>query len=272
MDATSAEEFSAAVVEQGATAIFHLAAILSAAGEREQESTWRVNLGSLRTALEVARRHGCGLFVPSSIAVFGSGSPSPAPQEGHMRPSTMYGITKLAGEMLCDYYHRRFGVDVRGLRYPGLVSHGTPPGGGTTDWAVEIFEHASRGVPYPCFLKPDTGLDIMYMPDATRAAIEIMEVDGSKLKHRNAYNITAMQLTPDSLAAEIRKHIPDFTLSHAPDPRRQAIADSWPDRLDDAAAREDWGWRPEYDAAAMTEEMLEHATRTQAAYPVPAAV
>jgi nucleoside-diphosphate-sugar epimerase len=167
-------------------------------------------------------------------------------------------VTKVAGELLCDYYHRRFGVDTRGLRLPGLISHVAPPGGGTTDYAVDIFYQALRCRHYTCFLRPDTRLDMMYMPDAIRAAIGIMEADPERLVHRNAFNVTAMQLAPETLAAEIRKHVPDFALDYEVDPVRQSIAESWPDRIDDAAARAEWGWKPEYDVAAMTADMLEH--------------
>jgi nucleoside-diphosphate-sugar epimerase len=175
-----------------------------------------------------------------------------------MRPETMYGVTKLAGELLCDYYHERYGVDTRGVRFPGLVSYGAPPGGGTTDWAVEIFYKAVEEGRYTCFLEPDTQLDFMYMPDAIRAAIEIMEADPGRLVHRNAFNVTAMQLTPSSLAVEIEKRVPGFVVEYAVDPVRQAIADSWPDRVDDSAAREEWGWRSSFGAPAMTRDMLEH--------------
>ena len=175
-----------------------------------------------------------------------------------MRPATMYGITKVAGELLCDYYHHRWGVDARGVRFPGLVSYGTRPGGGTTDWAVDIFYKAVRRGKYTCFLGPDTRLDMMYMSDAIRAAMGIMEADPALLKHRNAFNVTAMQLTPERLAAEIRKHLPDFEIEYDVDPVRQAIADSWPDRVDDSAARTEWHWKPTVDEAAMTEDMLKH--------------
>ena len=175
-----------------------------------------------------------------------------------MRPSTIYGVTKVAGELLCDYYHTRYGVDTRGVRYPGLISYGAPPGGGTTDWAVDIFYKAVKHQRYTCFLAEGSQLDMMYMPDAIRAAIGVMEADVSKLKHRNAFNVTGMQLTPEGLTAEIQKHIPDFEISYDVDPVRQGIADSWPDRIDDTAARDEWGWEPRFDAAAMTADMLAH--------------
>ena len=175
-----------------------------------------------------------------------------------MRPSTIYGVTKVAGELLCDYYHQRFGVDTRGVRSPGLISYGAPPGGGTTDWAVDIFHQAVAHGHYTCFLAPDSQLDMMYMPDAVSAAMEIMEADSTNFMHRNAFNVTAMQLAPETLAAEIRKHLPDFTIEYDVDPVRQSIAESWPDRVDDSAAREQWGWDPAFDVAATTRDMLEH--------------
>tara|TARA_B100000586_G_scaffold226212_1_gene174002 strand:- start:199 stop:717 length:519 start_codon:yes stop_codon:yes gene_type:complete len=170
----------------------------------------------------------------------------------------MYGITKLTGELLCNYYHRKFGVDTRGLRYPGLISYGAPPGGGTTDWAVDIFYSAVEDGHYTCFLGPETKLDMMYMPDAVSAAIAVMEADQDVLQHRNAFNVTAMQLTPEVLSAEIQKYLPGFTIDYDVDPVRQAIADSWPDRIDDEAAREEWGWEPLFDIESMTKDMLEH--------------
>jgi nucleoside-diphosphate-sugar epimerase len=210
-------------------------------------------------ALEVAREEGCALFFPSSIAAFGPDSPrDPTPQVTVQRPTSIYGITKVAGELLCDYYRLRWGIDTRGVRYPGLISYSQPPGGGTTDYAVEIFHAALAEGRYTCFLAEGTQLDMMYMPDAVRAAIELMEADGDRLRHRNAYNVTATQVTPESLAAEIRRRLPGFTIDYRVDPVRQRIADSWPRRLDDSAAREDWGWRPEYDLAALTADMIAH--------------
>ncbi len=259
LDATDVRAVGQAVMRHEADAIFHLAAILSAVGERDPRLAWHVNMTALEAVLEVAREQGCAVFMPSSIGVFGPESPkNPTPQDTVMRPRTVYGITKVAGELLCDYYHRRYGVDTRGVRYPGLISYGAPPGGGTTDWAVDIFYQAVEHGRYTCFLGEGTQLDMMYMPDAIRAAIGIMEADPERLVHRNAFNVTAMQLAPETLAAEIRKHVPDFALDYEVDPVRQSIAESWPDRIDDAAARAEWGWKPEYDVAAMTADMLEH--------------
>jgi nucleoside-diphosphate-sugar epimerase len=239
-------------------AIFHLAALLSATAERDPQRAYALNMGGLVAVLEVAREQGAAVFTPSSIAAFGPSTPAdPAAQDTIQRPTTIYGITKVAGELLCDYYHQRFGVDARGVRYPGLISYVAPPGGGTTDYAVEIFYRALEEGRYTSFLAEGTQLDMMYMPDAIRAAIEVMEADPAKLQHRNAFNVTAMQFTPEKLAAAIRRHIPGFTIDYAVDPVRQRIAESWPRRLDDSAAREEWGWRPAYDLEAMVAEMLE---------------
>jgi nucleoside-diphosphate-sugar epimerase len=261
LDATDARAVGQAAMRHDADTIYHLAAILSAIGERDPRLAWHVNMSSLEAVLEVAREQKCAVFTPSSIGAFGPDTPKdPTPQDALMRPATMYGITKVAGELLCDYYHTRFGVDTRGVRFPGLISYGALPGGGTTDWAVDIFYQAVEKGSYTCFLEPDAQLDMMYMPDAVDALVGVMEADPDKLVHRNAFNVTAMQLTPQSLAAEIRTHIPGFTIEYDVDPVRQAIADSWPDRIDDSAAREEWGWSPQYDMVTMTTDMLEHLT------------
>ena len=261
LDAMDAEAVGRCVMQHKADTVYHLAAILSATGEKDPRLAWQVNMASLEAVLEVAREQGCAVFTPSSIGAFGPDTPKdPTPQDTIMRPATMYGITKVAGELLCDYYHTRYGVDTRGVRFPGLISYGAPPGGGTTDWAVDIYYKAVSDGRYTCFLGPDSQLDMMYMPDAIDALIGIMEADAARLRHRNAFNVTAMQLTPTGLAEEIRKHIPDFEIDYDIDPVRQAIADSWPDRIDDSAAREEWDWSPSFDAAAMTVDMLEHLT------------
>ncbi len=237
--------------------IYHLASLLSATAEEKPHVAWDVNMGGLYRVLEVARVSGCAVFFPSSIGAFGPTTPRlQTPQDTLQRPNTMYGVTKVAGELLCDYYHTRFGVDTRGLRYPGLVSYVALPGGGTTDYAVEIFYEALRNQRYICFLKPDTRMDMMYMPDAIRASIDLMSADAGRLRHRNAFNITAANFTPQKLAAEIRKHIPEFTIDYQVDPIRQAIADSWPNSIDDSAARSEWGWKPEYDLEKLTQDML----------------
>ncbi len=238
--------------------IYHLAAILSARAEAQPQLAWRVNMGGLYNLLEAARQIGARVFVPSSIAVFGPSTPhDPTPQDTIQRPNTLYGVSKVAGELLCDYYAQRFGLDVRGLRYPGLISYTALPGGGTTDYAVEMFHHALKHGHYTCFLGPDTRLPMMYMPDAIRATLELMQADPARLRHRNAFNIAAFSCTPAELAAEIQKHRLGFSVRYAIDPVRQAIAESWPHRLDDSAAREEWGWRPQFDLARMTQDMLE---------------
>jgi nucleoside-diphosphate-sugar epimerase len=216
-------------------------------------------MGGLYRVLEVAREYRCAVFFPSSIGAFGPSTPRDrTPQDTIQRPTTIYGITKVSAELLCDYYALRFGLDTRGLRLPGLVSHVAPPGGGTTDYAVQIFHQALRYHHYTCFLRADTCLDMMYMPDATRAMIELMETDASRLLHRNAFNVSAASFTPARLADEIRLHIEDFAMDYDVDPVRQRIADSWPNCVDDRAAREEWGWQPEWDLASMTRDMLDN--------------
>jgi nucleoside-diphosphate-sugar epimerase len=239
--------------------IYHLAALLSARAEQTPLRAWHVNMGALVNVLELAREAGAAVFTPSSIAAFGPDTPrEPAtPQDTIQRPTTMYGVTKVAGELLCDYYHQRFGLDTRGIRYPGLISYVAPPGGGTTDYAVDIFYQALQQGEYSCFLAAETQLDMMYMPDAIRGTIELMEADGARLRHRNAFNMAAMQFTPAQLAAAIRLHLPDFRIHYQVDPVRQAIADSWPIRLDDSAARAEWGWAPHFDLPALVADMIE---------------
>ena len=237
--------------------IYHLAAILSAVAEADPALAWKVNINGLYNVLEVAREHGCAVFVPSSIGAFGTSTPQDnTPQDTIQRPSTMYGVTKVAGELLCDYYHGRFGLDTRGVRYPGIISHETPPGGGTTDYAVEIYYEAIKHARYTCNLPAGTFLDMMYMPDAIKAAITLMEADPAKLLHRNAFNVTAMNFDPEMIAASIRTHIPEFILDYEVDPVKAGIAASWPNSMDDSAAREQWGWAPDYDLEAMTGDML----------------
>ncbi|HKI86273.1 MAG TPA: L-threonine 3-dehydrogenase [Thermoanaerobaculia bacterium] len=259
LDCTNQRQIQEIVRRHQIDTIYHLAALLSAVAEQKPQVAWGINLGGLYRVLEVARENGCAVFTPSSIGAFGPSTPKVrTPQDTIQRPNTMYGVTKVAGELICDYYHSRFAVDTRGVRYPGIISYLTPPGGGTTDYAVDIFYEAIRHRRYTSFLAADTRLDMMYMPDCIKAAIDVMEADPAQLIHRNAFNVTAMNFTPAELADEIRKHLPDFTLDYEIDPVRQAIADSWPNSLDDSAAREEWNWRPDYDLAAMTREMLEH--------------
>ena len=238
--------------------IYNLTTILSAKAEANPQLAWKVNIDSLRNMLEVAREYKCAVFTPSTIGVFGPDTPlDNTPQITVQRPGTMYGITKVAGELLCDYYYRKYGVDTRGVRWPGLISYVTPPGGGTTDYAVEIFYEAVKHGKYAgCFIKQGTYLDMMYMPDALKSAFQIMEAEPGRLKHRNAYNVTAMSIAPEDIANEIRKYIPSFTIDYRVDPIRQAIAESWPNKMDDSAARADWGWQPQYDLPAMTVDML----------------
>ena len=245
--------------------IYHLSAILSAVGEKNPLLAWDVNMNGTYNILEAAKEHEMTrVFVPSSIAVFGPETPlDNTPQDTILKPKTMYGVTKVAGELLCDYYVKRFGVDVRGCRYPGIISYETLPGGGTTDYAVAIYFEAVKNKRYTCFVKEETMLPMMYMPDCLNAAIDLMEADFSSLKHHSDFNVTGMSFTVGTLAAEIKKHIPEFECAYDPD-FRQEIADSWPNSLDDSAAREEWGWSPSYDLAAMTEDMLQVLTKRHA--------
>ena len=257
LDSTEPQQILEVIRRHAIGTIYHRAALLSAVAEERPHAAWSINMGGLYNVLEAARQYRCQVFFPSSIGVFGPSTPRErTPQVTIQRPTTMYGVTKVAGELLCDYYAARFGGDARGLRLPGLISYAAPPGGGTTDYAVEIFYHALRHRQYTCFLRPDTRLDMMYMPDAIGAMIALMEADASRLRFRNAYNVTAMSITPEELAAEIRKHIPAFEIDYQVDPVRQSIADSWPRSLDAGAARDDWGFAPQYDLAAMTADML----------------
>ena len=254
----NAQEIYSAVKKYKIDTIFHLAAILSARGEKNPQLAWKVNIDGLYNVLEISRENKCAVFFPSSIAVFGPSTPKDnTPQVTIQRPHTIYGLSKVAGELLCDYYYFKYKVDTRGVRFPGIISYVAPPGGGTTDYAVDIFYQALTQKKYTCFLNKDTCLDMIYMPDALKAALNLMEVDPSRLKYRNAYNVTAESFTPEELAQEIKKYIPDFEMKYDIDPMRQAIADSWPNHLDDSAAREDWGWSPDYNLKAMTKDMIE---------------
>ncbi len=246
--------------------VYHLAAVLSAVGEQNPETAWNVNMNGLRHVLEAARLHGVQqVFWPSSIAVFGPDTPNEqTPQDTLMRPTTMYGVTKVAGELLCDYYVDHYGLDVRGLRYPGVISSEALPGGGTTDYAVAIFYEALRSGRYTCFVREDTVLPMIYIPDCIAAAMQLMQADKSRLEHHNAFNLASMSFSVGELAAEIRKHIPNFQCDFAPD-ERQEYADSWPRSIDDSAARSEWDWAPEYDLARMTTDMLERLGQRMAA-------
>jgi len=257
MDVLSAEQLFEVIRKHQIDSVIHLAAILSAEGEKNPEALWQINMNGLYNVLEAAKETSVAVFTPSSIAAFGPETPlDNTPQLTIQRPRTIYGISKVSGELLCDYYHHHFGVDTRGVRYPGLISHEALPGGGTTDYAVHIFYKAVEMGQFSCDLGPETYLDMMYMPDALRAVVELMEADPAKLQHRNAYNISAMSFTPSQLAKEIQKHLPEFRMDYNINPVKQAIADSWPNSLDDSCARAQWGWKPEYDLSAMTTHML----------------
>ena len=242
------------------TQIYHLAAILSAVGEAKPHMAWDLNMNGLLNVLEAAREFGVGrVYWPSSIAVFGPNTPRDfTPQNTIMDPNTVYGFSKLAGERWCDYYFRRWQLDVRSLRYPGLIGYKTLPGGGTTDYAVDIYHKAVAGEEFSCFLKPGTTLPMMYMPDAIRATLDLMHADADKLTVRSSYNLAGMSFAPEEIAAAIQLHLPKFQISYAPDPTRQAIAESWPRSIDDSVARADWGWTPEFDLVKMTADMLAH--------------
>ncbi len=238
--------------------MMHMAALLSATAEEKPLLAWNLNMGGLVNALEASRELGMQFFTPSSIGAFGPSTPkNNTPQDTLQRPTTMYGVNKVAGELLCDYYFQRFGVDTRGVRFPGLVSYVAQPGGGTTDYAVDIYYKAIEEKRYTSYIAEGTRMDMMYMPDALQAIIDLMEADPAKLVHRNAFNVTAMSFEPSEIAASIRKHIPEFQMSYDVDPVRQAIAESWPDSIDASAAKEEWGFKTEYDLDAMTADMLE---------------
>jgi nucleoside-diphosphate-sugar epimerase len=258
INVTKKETIEEVVKKYNIDTIYHLSAILSAEGEKNPVLCWDVNTNGTYNILEVALEHEMTrIFIPSSIAVFGPETPlDNTPQETISRPKTMYGVTKVAGELLCDYYVKRFGLDIRGCRYPGIISYETLAGGGTTGYAVDIYFEAVKNKKYTCFVKENTRLPMMYMPDCLKAALDLMEADFSRLKHHSGFNVTAMSFSAGELAAEIKKYIPEFTCEYEPD-FRQEIADSWPNSLDDSAAREEWGWEPSYDLAAMTKDMLD---------------
>lgn len=257
VDVTDAGQIANAVKKYKIDTIYNLAALLSAVAEAKPQLAWKIGIGGLFNVLEVARECGCAVFTPSSIGSFGDDSPKDkTPQDTFRNPHTMYGVTKVSGELLSDYYFYRFGVDTRSVRFPGLISYVTLPGGGTTDYAVDIYYSAVRGETFECPIAAGTFMDMMYMPDALRAAIEIMEADPTKFKHRNSFNIASMSFDPEIIYAAIRKYIPDFKMIYKVDSLRQKIAESWPNSLDDTCAREEWGWKPEYDLDAMTRDMI----------------
>jgi len=257
VDATDPEKVVEVVKKYKIDTIYNLAALLSAVAEEKPQAAWNVGVNGVYNILEIARENNCAVFFPSSIGAFGSSTPlDNTPQDTIQRPGTMYGVTKVTGELISDYYFKRFGVDTRGLRYPGIISNVTLPGGGTTDYAVEIYYAAVKGEKFVCPLPKGTFLDMMYMPDALDAAVNLMEADPSKLKHRNAFNITAMSFDPEIIYNTIKKRMPDFEMEYDVDQVKQDIAESWPNKMDDACAREEWGWDPKFDLEAMTDDML----------------
>lgn len=258
LDVTDAERMLTLARDFNADTMIHMAALLSATAEEKPLLAWNLNMGGLVNALEAARELDMQFFTPSSIGAFGPSTPkNDTPQDTLQRPTTMYGVNKVAGELLCDYYFTKFGVDTRGLRFPGLISNVAPPGGGTTDYAVDIYYQAIEKGSYTSYIAEGTRMDMMYMPDALQAIIDLMEADADKLVHRNAFNVTAMSFEPEEIAASIRKHIPEFVLNYDVDPARQAIAASWPDNIDASAAKDEWNFKTAYDLDAMTADMLE---------------
>ncbi|HAD00621.1 NAD-dependent epimerase/dehydratase family protein [Macellibacteroides fermentans] len=257
VDITNEQQIAETVSKYEIDTIYNLAALLSAVAEAKPQLAWKIGMGGLFNVLEVAREMNCAVFTPSSIGVFGNNTPKDkTPQDTIRNPRTMYGVTKVSGELLSDYYFMRFGVDTRSVRFPGLISNVTPPGGGTTDYAVDIYYEAVKTGHFVCPIAAGTYMDMMYMPDGLRAAIDIMEADPSRLVHRNSFNITAMSFDPETIAASIRKYIPEFTMEYKVDPLRQSIAESWPNSLDDTCARNEWDWAPTYDLDMMTQDML----------------
>ena len=258
VDVTNGEMIASVVKEYHIDTVYNLAALLSVVAESKPKLAWKIGIDGLWNVLEVAREQGCAVFTPSSIGSFGASTPhTKTPQDTIQRPRTMYGVTKVTTELLSDYYHTKYGVDTRSVRFPGLISYETLPGGGTTDYAVEIYYAAVKGEKFEIPVKAGTFMDMMYMPDALNAAISLMEADPARLKHRNAFNIASMSFDPEMIYAAIRKHVPDFEMTYQIDPLKQAIADSWPDSLDDSCAREEWDWMPQFDLESMTVDMLE---------------
>ncbi|MEG0949725.1 MAG: GDP-mannose 4,6-dehydratase [Bacteroidales bacterium] len=257
-DVTNAAQIAEIVDKYQIDTIYNLAALLSAVAEAKPLLAWNIQMNGLLNILEIAREKKCAVFTPSSIGAFGPNTPRDnTPQDTIQRPQTMYGVTKVSCELLSDYYFHKYGVDTRSVRFPGLISNMTLPGGGTTDYAVDIYYAAVEGRDFACPIQAGTFMDMMYMPDALKAAIEIMEADPAKLIHRNSFNVTAMSFDPEIIRKEILKHVPDFKMHYEFDPIRQAIADSWPNSMDDSCARAEWGWKPEFDLSAMTVDMLD---------------
>lgn len=262
VDITNAQQIADVVKKYNVDTIYNLAALLSAVAENKPLLAWHIGIDGLLNVLEVARENKCAVFSPSSIGSFGPNAPKDGtPQDTIQQPRTMYGVTKVSGELLSNYYALKFGVDTRSVRFPGLISYVTPPGGGTTDYAVDIYYSAVKGEKFVCPIKAGTFMDMMYMPDALRAAIEIMEADPTKLHHRNSFNIAAMSFDPEIIYASIKKYIPGFEMEYEIDALRQGIADSWPNKLDDTCARMEWGWKHEYDLDAMTRDMIDKLSK-----------
>lgn len=258
VDVTDAKSMLDTAKKYNVDTVIHMAALLSATAEANPVFAWNLNMGGLMNALETARECNAQFFTPSSIGAFGPSTPKDnTPQDTIHRPTTMYGVNKVAGELLSDYYYYKFGVDTRGLRFPGLISYVTPPGGGTTDYAVEIYYEAIKNGRYTSYIDKGTYMDMMYMPDALNAIVDLMEAEADKLIHRNSFNVTAMSFEPEQIAAEIRKHIPGFEISYEVDLVRQGIADSWPNSIDASAAKEEWGFKADFDLAKMTADMLD---------------
>ena len=258
VDITNAQQIAAVVDKYNIDTIYNLAALLSAVAENKPQLAWHIGIDGLMNVLEVSREKKCAVFTPSSIGSFGPNAPKDGtPQDTIQQPRTMYGVTKVTGELLSNYYALKFGVDTRSVRFPGLISYVTPPGGGTTDYAVDIYYSAVQGKKFTCPIAAGTLMDMMYMPDALRAAIEIMEADPTRLVHRNSFNIASMSFDPDCIYHKIKEYIPEFEMEYDVDPLRQGIADSWPNKLDDTCARMEWDWKPEYDLDAMTKDMIE---------------
>ena len=258
VDVTNGEMIASVVKEYHIDTVYNLAALLSVVAESKPKLAWKIGIDGLWNVLEVAREQGCAVFTPSSIGSFGASTPhTKTPQDTIQRQRTMYGVTKVTTELLSDYYFNKYGVDTRAVRFPGIISNVTPPGGGTTDYAVDIYYSAVKGEKFVCPIKEGTLMDMMYMPDALNAAITLMEADPTKLIHRNAFNIASMSFDPETIYQAIKKHVPEFQMIYDVDPLKQRIADSWPDSLDDTCAREEWGWKPAYDLESMTVDMLE---------------
>jgi nucleoside-diphosphate-sugar epimerase len=256
-DALDAPRLVEIIKKHNIDSVYNLVALLSSVGEQKPQLSWKINIGALVNLLEIARENHLALFTPSSIGAFGPTTPKDnTPQDTIQRPTSIYGVTKVTGELLCDYYFKKYGVDTRGVRFPGIISSVTLPGGGTTDYAVDIYYEAIKKGHYTCYIKPGTYMDMMYMPDCLKAAIEVMEADPSKFIHRNCFNVASMSFEPEQIAAAIKKVIPGFTMDYDIDPVRQGIAESWPNKMDDSCARAEWGWKPTYDLDSMTEDMI----------------